>query len=179
MSSRTEVLHQHLLAALGSDTVVVSSSLRNKPLLVDLRHPFPARLRIYIYSLVGGAGEARRREYKAVLRVPGQAANGYGSFDHSDGRFTLLTAYSLPLNVFVIWDASLHSEFKSGTNVQVRDETVITALGRGYAEQVRRLTKGVSELVIACRPERFDEALIQRIATTGGVSEAQWAISPN
>lgn len=178
MTALTQALHEKFLAALGGDAVMTSVSVREKPLLVDQGHPYPARLRIYLYSLVGGAGEARRREYKAVLRVPGQATNEYGSFDYSDRRFTLLVAYSVLLNVFVLWDASLHARFKNGGNIQVRDETVVSALGSGYAEQVRRLTGGVNELVIACRPDRLGEALPRRIATTGGVSEAQWAIFP-
>ena len=179
MTAATEALHRRFLEALGGDAVAASAPLREKPLLVDQTNPHPARLRVYLYSLVGGAGEARRREYKAVLRVPGQPVGAYGSFHHADGRYTLLVAHSRLLDVFVLWDASLHPRFKNGGNIQVRDETVVSALGSGYAEQVRRLTGGIGELVIACRPERLREALTRRVASTGGVSEAGWAISPS
>lgn len=68
MSAITEGLHSAFLRPLGS-AVLRHSGLRTKPLCVDLALPHPPRLRVYMYSLVGGVGTVRPNEYKAVLRV--------------------------------------------------------------------------------------------------------------
>lgn len=149
------------------------SDIGRKPLLVDLQYPHPQRLRVYLYSLVHGAGERRRREYKVVLRTPGQPVNEYGSFDHSDGRFTVLAGYDADLDVFILWDAVLHPRFKNGGNLQVRDEVVRTTAAVGTAEQIRQLSNGNRELVLACQSSTLAQALVARIASTGGLGEGE------
>jgi hypothetical protein len=161
-------LHQAFLAPLEG-AVRSCSEIGRKPLLVDLGYPHPPRLRIYLYSLVHGPGEQRRREYKVVLRTPGQPIDEYGSFDHSGDRFTVLAGYDQGLDVFVLWDATLHPRFKNGGNLQVRDEIVRTAAAVGAAEQVRNLSNGNRELVLACQSSTLAEALRARIASTGGL----------
>ena len=83
--SITQELHGAFLRPLG-DLVLRHSARAEKPLTVDLALPNPPRLRVYMYTLVGGVGTVRPNEYKAVLRVPGQPVGAYDSFDHSDGR---------------------------------------------------------------------------------------------
>ena len=56
-----------------------------------------------------------------MLRVPGQVVGEYGAFDHSGGRIAVLAAYRNDLDVFVLWDASIHERFKHGGNMQVKD----------------------------------------------------------
>ncbi len=169
----TPQLHTAIVRALG--TVVVShSDIGRKPLCLDLTLPAPPRLRIYAYSLVAAAGTTRSHEYKALLRVPRQARNEYGSFDHSDGRFTIALAYRGDLDVFVLWDASLHSRFKNGGNIQVRDTTVLAAAASGRAEQLRVLTSGITEIVLACTSSMLLRTLDDRVRWTGGVTEAEW-----
>lgn len=162
----TETLHSSILRALGG-IVVQSSAIAEKPLLLDLSLPNPPRVRIYAYSLVGGVGERVRQEYKIVLRVPGQRTGDYGSFDHSDGRFTLLLGFSEVFDVFVLWDASLHARFKSGGNLQVRDGTVHDAVALGCSDQIRKLTGGQQERVLACRSARLIAAINERVGYTG------------
>ncbi|MGV9325248.1 hypothetical protein [Streptosporangium sandarakinum] len=159
--------HNALLQALG-DAVIWHSSWKDKPLCVDLALPNPPRLRVYMYSLVGGIGTVRPHEFKAVLRLRGQPVNEYASFDQSGSRFTLLVGYHEELDVFVLWDASLHPRFKNGTNIQVRDTTVLSAAAVGRAEQRRPLTSGVIEIVIACQTWNLTEAISDRVAWTGG-----------
>jgi hypothetical protein len=167
-NSVTLALHQAFLKPL-EPAHRWSSELSLKPLLVDLGHPFPARLRVYLYSLVHGPGERRRREYKVVLRTPGQPVNEYGAFDHSDARFTIVAGYDPTLDVFVLWDAVLHPRFKNGGNLQVRDEAVRVAAAVGAAEQVRNLSNGQRELVLACQSPALPRALVARVASTGGL----------
>jgi hypothetical protein len=146
-----------------------------KPLLLDLGHPYPARLRVYLYSLVHGPGERRRREYKVVLRIPGQHVNEYGAFDHSDGRFSIVAGYDATLDVFVLWDAVLHPRFKNGGNLQVRDEAVRAAAALGAAQQIRNLSSGQRELVLACQSSTLPRALVARVASTGGLGKDECA----
>lgn len=163
-------LHQAFLAPFAG-SIESHGDLGHKPLLLDVALPHPPRLRVYLYSLVHGPGERRRREYKVVLRVRGQPVDQYGSFDHSEERFTVLAGYDRDLDVFVLWDAVLHPRFKNGGNLQVRDEVVRTAAALGVAEQVRQLSNGNRELVLACQSSTLPRALTARIASTGGLGE--------
>jgi hypothetical protein len=174
MSSITAALNSAFLAPFNG-AVVHHGPLERKPLIIDLAQPNPPRLRLYMYSLVGGKGERSRREYKVVLRAPGQPTGVYRGFDHSDGRFTLVVGYAPDLDVFVLWDASLHPRFKSGGNLQVRDDVVRRASAVGVAEQVRLLTSGAREVVLACQSPTLQRAIDARIASTGGLREDEWA----
>lgn len=176
MTTITAELHKALLRPLG-DRVLRHSDVNEKPLLVDLALPLPPRLRIYMYSLVVG-GKNRQGEYKAVLRVPGQAVGQYDSFDHSGNRLALVVAYHDDLDVFVFWDASLHPKFKNGGNIQVKDTTVLKAAAFGRAEQIRSLSGGRREAVIACQSRNLAAAIDDRVSRTGD-TEDQWAFCQN
>lgn len=176
MTAITEELHLAFLRPFG-DSVLRHSPLPEKPLCVDLALPNPPRLRVYMYTLVGGVGTVRPNEYKAVLRVPRQAVGAYDSFDHSDGRIALVVGYRSDLDVFVLWDASLHPRFKNGGNIQVRDKTVHAAAAGGRAEQRRPLSSRITEVVIACQSWSLAQAIDDRVSWTGGVGEGQWASS--
>lgn len=167
LTTVTERLHCAFLDAL-SGHVLAHGDLRSKPLNVDLELPLPPRLRLYLYSLVVG-GKTRPGEFKVVLRVPGQSVGHYGTFDHSGDRLAVLVGYREDLDVFVLWDASLHEKFKHGGNMQVRDTVVAQAAAIGWAEQRRPLRSGTIEVVLACRSRTLARALTQRVAWTGGV----------
>ncbi|MCY3763673.1 MAG: hypothetical protein OXH50_20710 [Gemmatimonadetes bacterium] len=169
MSAITVRLHRTFLAALDGH-VLVHGDLTTKPLDLDLALPLPRHLRLYLYTLVVG-GKSRPGEFKAVLRVPGQAVGEYGSFDHSGGRLAVLAAYHGDLDVFVLWDASLHERFKHGGNMQVKDAVVAQAAATGCAEQRRPLRSGITEIVFACRSSSLSRTLVDRVAWTGGVME--------
>jgi hypothetical protein len=168
----TEV-HRTFLDALGPG-VLAHGDIQQKPLNVDLALPLPPRLRVYAYSLVSAAGTSRKNEYKAVLRISGQVVNTYASFDHSEDRFAIVAAYRQDLNVFVLWDASLHPRFKNGGNIQVKDTTVLNAAATGYEIQLRTLATGVTEVVIACIASNLRRAISERIYYTGGITEGEW-----
>jgi hypothetical protein len=165
MTAVTIELHSALIRALGSG-VLQHSDIRHKPLDLDLAFPLPPSVRIYMYTLVRG-GVNRKNEYKAVLRVPRQNVGAYGSLSHRDGRFTLLIGYLASLEVFALWDASSHFRFKNGGNIQVRETTILEAVAVGFARQWRELSKGRSELVLACATGKLRDALNERLMTTG------------
>ena len=169
MSAVTRRLHQAFLDAMAGH-VVAHGDLETKPLEVDLALPLPQHLRVYLYSLVLG-GKSRPGEFKAVLRVPGQAVGEYGTFDHSGGRLAVLAAYREDLDVFVLWDASLHERFKHGGNMQVKDSIVASAAATGWAEQRRPLRSGITEIVFACRSKSLPRAISARNTWTGGILE--------
>ena len=168
MRLSTPQLHAAWLDVFGGD-VITHSDAAKKPLDVDLKFPLPPRIRIYTYNLVFG-GKARPDEYKVVTRVPGQTVGEYASFNHEDGRLTLLTGYSNDLDVFVFWDAYLHPKFKWAGNMQVKKDAVLAGVADGLAEH-RRPLKGLSatEVVLISRPRRLGLALQQRVSTTGGI----------
>ena len=169
MSALTARLHRAFLDGLNG-RVLAHGDLDTKPLELDLALPLPPHLRLYLYSLVVG-GRSRRGEFKAVLRVPGQFVGEYGTFDHSGGRLAVLAAYRGDLDVFVLWDASLHERFKHGGNMQVKDTVVAEAAATGWAEQRRPLRSGITEIVFACRSSSLARALADRVTWTGGVTE--------
>jgi hypothetical protein len=162
VSTVTERLHQAFLDAL-TDHLVAHGDLERKPLEVDLALPLPQHLRVYLYSLVVG-GKSRPGEFKAVLRVPGQVVGEYATFDHSGNRLAVLAAYREDLDVFVLWDASLHERFKHGGNVQVKDTFVAMAAATGWAAQLRPLRSGITEIVFACRPKSLPRAISDGIS---------------
>jgi len=146
----------------------LESPIKRKPLLLRMERPLPALLRVYAYNLVGGVGTVRDLEYKAVLRVPKHPVGHYRSFDHSGGRVVLLVAYRKDLDLWVLWDASLHAKFKNGGNIQIRTDTVMTAAALGQATQKRRLKSGTIETVFACTTTMLPETLLKRVGSTGG-----------
>jgi hypothetical protein len=176
MAKVTKGLHKDFLKPFEG-LVTKHGDLDSKPLDIDLALPHPPRLRLYMYSLVDGTGSKRRDEYKAVLRLRGQESGTYESFDHSGGRLALLVGYRADLDVFVLWDPSLHPRFKNGGNIQIRAATVHSAAATGRAEQVRSLTSGLSEVVIACQSWNLVKAVEDRVAWTGGASGDEWTHS--
>ena len=168
MSAITVRLHRAFLDALDGH-VLAHGDVNTKPLDLDLALPLPQHLRLYLYSLVVG-GKSRRGEFKAVLRVPGQGVGEYGTFDHSGGRLAVLAAYRDDLDVFVLWDASIHERFKYAGNKQVRDTVVAQAAAIGWAEQRRALRSGITEIVFACRSSSLPRAIAHRVIWTGGMT---------
>lgn len=163
----TRAIHAAFVAAFGG-SCTPESPLDTKPLLVRMELPLPAAVRVYAYSLVGGIGTTRDFEYKASLRLQNHPVGEYRPFDYSGGRVTLIVAHGRDLGVWVLWDASLHQQAKNGGNIQIKTETVMTAIATGLATQRRRLKGGIWETVIACTTRRLGEAITLRVDTTGG-----------
>ncbi len=167
MTAITVEIQTRFIGSLG-DRVIAHGDLETKPLDVDLAPPLPTLVRLYMFSLVDG-GATRPYEYKAVVRAPKQRVGEYASFEHGGHRLAVLAAYREDLDVFVLWDASLHAQFKHGGNIQVSKETVVHAAATGWAEQKRRLRLAKAiETVYACQPRYLERALRELMLTAGG-----------
>lgn len=161
----TDELNRAFLNALG-DAVTSSGDLADKPFEINLRSPFPPKIRVYIYNATYPPGGRGMGEHKIQLIVPGQARGERGNFDSSGGRIPLLVGYRPDIRVFVLWDADLYPDFAYSRNVQVLPETVYQGFAQGLSTQVRRLGSGQDEIVIAAAASRLGEALLRRQTET-------------
>lgn len=154
-----EQLHECFLKVIG-EYVVNHSATQSKPIEIDLLHPLPRRIRVYLYNLTSPPGGRTLGEHKIQLIVPGQDRGTRGNFDFSDGRLVFLAGYEYTHDVFVLWDAGLYPDFAYSMNVQVKAESVFMAHTGKVVYQERRLHAGPLEIVIAC-PSRLLRAAIE------------------
>jgi hypothetical protein len=162
-SSRVETpeLHRVFLEALG-DSVIHHSDPQRKPLEIDLSHPLPSKIRVYIYTATHPVGGRPECEHKIQLIVPDQEKHEKGDFDHSDGRIVILAGFEPELEVFILWDANLYEQFAYSRNVQVKGPTVYAALAGRLATQERCLRNVGPETVVAARKDLLCAALRRR-----------------
>ena len=156
-----EQLHRTFLEALNG-SVVSHSGLDSKPLEVDLKSPFPPKLRVYIYNATYPPGGRTMGEHKIQLIVPGQDRGARANFDSSGGRIPLLVGYRSDLHIFMLWDAELYVDFSYSRNVQVMPETVYEAFARGIGKQKRNLWTGDGEIVITSDARHLGQAILER-----------------
>src|SRR5262245_16525091 len=122
----TSELNTRFLATLGSN--VVRADPVNSPVLtLELAPPLPAALRVYLFNSTNPPGGRTTPEHKIQLMVPGQGRANRGNFDNSGGRAVVVAGYVEDLDVYVLWDASLHRDFAFSANAQVRTERVLEA----------------------------------------------------
>ncbi|PCL91876.1 hypothetical protein [Paenibacillus lautus] len=168
MSTRTHRLSKTKLNTLFvnslGDAVLKAENINDKPLLLDLRKPYPLRLRVYLYNCTNPPGGRALDEYKIQVIVPNQGRGTRGNFDYSDGRMALLAAYvsfsdEITNGVFVLWDAMKHVDFSYSANIQVKSETIIEALCIPVSKGIR----GNDEVVLAARSQHLLSAIKMRI----------------
>lgn len=168
MAGKTPKLHKSKLNQIFVDGLgcAVESfvNIGAYPLLLDLRYPYPLRLRVYLFNCTNPPGGRALDEYKIQVILPGQKSRCRASLDYSDGRMPILAAFTTidgnPENgVFVMWDADKHIDFAYSANVQVKAETIIGALCDPVAES----TRNNDEIVLAARPKHLMEALRRRV----------------
>ncbi len=153
-------LHGALLKWLASD-VCDHSDPDVKPFELDLKHPLPSRVRVYIFNATHPPGGRTTGEHKIQMMIPGQARGQRSDFDYSGGRIVLLMGYEHELGVFILWDAGLYRNFPFSRNVQVKAETVYAAYAGEIAQQDRRLWTS-SEIVVAAHCTRLREGILLR-----------------
>ncbi|MEX2324051.1 MAG: hypothetical protein WEA29_09820 [Acidimicrobiia bacterium] len=159
----TASLHIGFLEDLG-DLVLEASAVEDKPLEVSLSPPLPERVRAYIYNLTSPPGGRPTGEHKIQLIAPGQGRGERGTFDFSDDAFVLLAGFSPEDGVYVLWDAPLHNDFSWSANVQVRGETIESALAEGLATQDRQLRSArETERVVVVPRGNLVDGLIARV----------------
>ena len=119
--------------------------------------PFPLKLRVYLFTCSNPPGGRSPDEYKFNLNVPGQV--GRGNFDTSDNAFIILAGYLADedpeMDVWILWDASMHKNFAMNSNVQTKAELINNA----RFEKVATLEKNNGEIVVAARSKYLSEAI--------------------
>jgi hypothetical protein len=151
-------LNQAFVAALG-DRVLHVDDLHARVLTLELAPPLPRLVRAYLFNSTNPPGGRSTPEHKIQLMVPAQGREDRGNFDFSGDRAVVLAGKVEDEDAWVVWDASLHRDFKFSGNAQVRTATVNTALEMGaLATQERRLRLG-TETVIAAPSAMLPDAL--------------------
>lgn len=160
---KKQQLNQLFIEGLGN-AVKDHNGFDAAPLLVDLKPPFPLRLRVYLFNCTNPPGGRALDEYKIQIILPGQSRGSRASLDYSDGRMPLLAAYvcfadEVTDGVFVLWDSFKHEDFSYSANMQVKSETIIKALCSPLSISKRNN----NEVVIAARPRYLLDAIRHRI----------------
>lgn len=161
-------LHSRFLASLGQ-SLVASSDVSKRPLTLDLAHPLPNRVRLYLYTLTGPPGGRTIGEHKIQIIVPGQKKGERRNLDFSDGRFVLLAGFEPQQEVYAFWDARLYENIPHSRNVQIKAETIYTAFAQGCATQERRLWSGQTEVIVACDAKSLRDCLVRRFTLGVGL----------
>jgi hypothetical protein len=157
-------IHQKFVNALG-ERVKNHSAFDKIPFEADLKQPLPSKIRVYAYNVTHPPGGRPSGEHKAQLILPDQSRGERASFDHSGGYTALLLGYAPDSDVFILWDAGLHRNVAYSKNVQVKAETVYTALAGEIGTQIRHHQTG-DETVVTATPDNLAEALEVRIELT-------------
>lgn len=160
---KKQQLYKLFIDGLG-DTVAKHSDIDKSPLLVDLKPPYPLRIRVYLYNCTNPPGGRALDEYKIQIILPGQTRGTRGSLDFSDERMPVLAAYTvvgddISDGVFILWDPFIREDFAYSTNMQVKSETIIKAL----SETVAFSRRSNGEIILAARPQHLYEAIRTRV----------------
>ena len=161
---KKEHLNQLFIEGLG-EAVREHNGLDAAPLLVDLKQPYPLKLRVYLFNCTNPPGGRAFDEYKIQVILPGQKRGCRASLDYSDSRMPLLAAYvcfadEVKDGVFVLWDAYKHKDFSYSANMQVKSDTIIKAL----CAPVSLSKRSNNEVVVAARSQYLLDAIKYRIA---------------
>ncbi len=152
------------LEGLGSH-VAFHSDVSERPMLVDLV-PRRLRLRVYIWNCTNPPGGRALDEYKFQIILPGHLPRERAQLDYSDGRTPILGAllHDGDDEVFAFWDADKHEDFAYSANMQVKADTIISALCSKVAEG----TRNNNERSVCARPEYVYEAILRRFEIQHG-----------
>lgn len=138
--------------------VISHSSVDEKPLNIKLELPHPTEIRVYLFKVI----ESRKNdviEIKSLLHLPGQKVSEKAHLNFDDTSFVLLCGYYEELELFVLWDATLHGEFAYSTSVHVARDNILEAEIIGISTYERNLRdKGIETVVVATR-EKLLEAI--------------------
>ena len=92
---------------------------KGRPILLEAHvGDYDLDLSVYLYNVLSPPGGRPTGEYKINLNVPGQKVGETASFDYSLG-FTLCIGYIADYDIFVLWDAYKHRDFKYNSNLQM------------------------------------------------------------
>ncbi len=130
---------------------------------MELRSPLPNRVRVYIYNATNPPGGRSSPEYKIQPSLSGQKKDGdRRNFDWSGVDFVLLCGYVREHDIFVFWDASLHTNFTHSKNIQVRTENILGAAEGSVITRQDRLLQTGPEVVISAPRQLVPVAIAER-----------------
>lgn len=150
-----------LFAASLADYCVPSSTPETdkKPFDLHMAPPLPPLLRVYMFTMTTHPSERQVGAYRIQIILPQKSRH----FDTTDDPFVILAGFDPDLEIFALWDAAAHDAGKGiphSKGVQIREDTLFTALTTGVAQQRRALREtGETETVVAARPNRLLDAL--------------------
>jgi hypothetical protein len=143
-----EQIHELFIDSLA-DLIRDHSELHITPVEVEVDFPLPPKLRVYAYRVTTPPGSGPNGEHIARLIVPGQNPGERSSFDHSEGYFVLLLGYAPEREVFILWDAGLHRNFRYSKSVRVNPGPVFEAVAGNIGSQERHLDTGTETVLTA------------------------------
>lgn len=157
-------IHELFIEALG-ERVKSHSRIDKVPFEATLESPLPTAVRVYAFNVTHPTGGRPNGEHKAQLILPDQSRGERASFDTSGNHLVLLLGYVPDSDVFVLWDAGLHRNFAYSKNIQVKAQTIFSAIGGELGTQERRLQTG-KETVITSNQDCLADAIIRRVELT-------------
>jgi hypothetical protein len=160
-------LYERFVGSLGSELVAKPSAAPDsvKPFDISCMPPLPPAVRVYLFNCTEHPTERRRGDYRIQLKLPGQRKGERGSLALEPNVFVLLAGYVAEFDVFVLWDAIVHSDFAFSKGVQVAAPAIHRAAIYGIGTQRRRVRPGSGtyiEQVVATRADRLEEGVLQR-----------------
>lgn len=160
-------LYERFVSSLGPELVScpLSTPKSLKPFELACESPLPPVIRVYLFNCTEHPSERRQGDYRIQLKLPGQRKRERGSLALDPGVFVLLAGYAADFDIFILWDANVHSDFAHSKGVQVRGGTIHRAAIRGTETQRRRVRPGSGsyiEQIVAARPDRLVEGILQR-----------------
>jgi predicted neuraminidase len=159
-SLKTTAIHQIIIDKLGNGAKLLSDPLK-KPLILETTGAKSHKFRIYSFNCNNPPGGRPDNEYKIVLNV-GQDKGQRGNFDNSDGCIAIVLGYVFDYDVFVLWDTRKHINFAFNKNLQVKGDTVLSALANRMSFQERKTKQGL-ETIVAVRSSFLYEGLLKRV----------------
>lgn len=152
-------LHKRFLRDMGN-SIVSHTDVSMWPFVFSITEPIPMTFALYIYDNKNPAGGRPNLEYKFNIYVPGQKRGQYSSFDYTEG-FPLMVSYSEDYDVYIIYDAEKHTNFKWCANIQSRLEFILDACGGNIATFVKKN----NEVLIGITGQHLLEGIIKRLNT--------------
>lgn len=174
VTQKTVKIYHRLVEALGGHVVhpPTSVELAQDALVLDLKHPLPARLRFYAYAARYTDAERQGRVYKSQLTrgLVNPAVQAFRlRFDRTNGAAPVVVGYAEAWDVFIMWDAAVHDRgdgFPYSKMVAVPDRVVRQALTKDWVEHTRApygSGRSIEETVIVTKASRLVPALGHRV----------------
>ena len=160
MSAKSNDGMRSLIKSLEKNTLGIDCT-NSRPIILKTNiDGYPLTLSIYLYNALNPPGGRPTGEYKINLNVPGQRVGEVASFDYSLG-FTICAGYVADYDVFILWDAYKHRDFKYNSNLQVKISTILGSTYKVFSVQERDTEYGF-EKVLCCVSHNLGKTIAER-----------------